>query len=138
MRHTAGNGFRPLHRGRNADALVRPALEGERESPSCGAIVAALAATLAAPRDAPLHLICESDEVVVMLFKKLPEWERDGWIGVKGATYIRALVNQLRRSSYERILEKDLGFQVGLRLAYPLSVFSNLYVETAYHVANRG
>ncbi|EPS93559.1 hypothetical protein FOMPIDRAFT_8826, partial [Fomitopsis schrenkii] len=58
-----------------------------------------LAATLAAPRDAPLHLILESAHITHFLFKHLRNWEDEGWVGVRGARYIRALVNQLRQRS---------------------------------------
>ncbi|EPS97910.1 hypothetical protein FOMPIDRAFT_8188, partial [Fomitopsis schrenkii] len=36
----------------------------------------------------------------------LPEWENEGWIGVKGATYIRALVNQLRQRTAPTTFKK--------------------------------
>ncbi|EPS94647.1 hypothetical protein FOMPIDRAFT_1079638, partial [Fomitopsis schrenkii] len=35
--------------------------------------------------------------LIKALFKNLSDWEDDGWIGVRGATYKMALVNQLRQ-----------------------------------------
>ncbi|EPS93990.1 hypothetical protein FOMPIDRAFT_9544, partial [Fomitopsis schrenkii] len=58
-----------------------------------------LGATLAAPRDAPLHIVLSTKDLINALFKKLPTWEDEGWIGVQGATYLKALVNQLRQRS---------------------------------------
>ncbi|EPS93004.1 hypothetical protein FOMPIDRAFT_1136984 [Fomitopsis schrenkii] len=77
--------------------LVQPAIDSEREAPGCGAVVAALGSALAAPRDAPLHFILETDDLINVLFKNLQGWEDVGWIGIRGATYAKALVNQLRQ-----------------------------------------
>ena len=92
-----GAGYADCVRGDTQSALVQMSIEKERDSPGSGAVIAALAATLTAPKDAPLHLVLETDELTKMLFEKLPSWENEGWIGVRGATYLKALVNQLRQ-----------------------------------------
>lgn len=94
-----GLGFARFVAGGIRDSLVFPALESEREAKGIGAITATLAATLSAPRDAPLHFLMETDDVPTMLFTKLPGWEDCGWVGIPNATYLRALVNQLRQRS---------------------------------------
>ncbi|EPS94062.1 hypothetical protein FOMPIDRAFT_1134930 [Fomitopsis schrenkii] len=81
-------------------------MDSERETPGCGSVIAALGATLAAPRDAPLHFILDTDDLINILFKNLPEWEDAGWIGVRGATYSKALVNQLRQRSAPTTFKK--------------------------------
>ncbi|KAH9926056.1 uncharacterized protein B0H18DRAFT_876724, partial [Fomitopsis serialis] len=49
------------------------------------------------PWDAPLHFISRSTELAEALTSKLIPCEDRGWIEVDGATYTRALVNQLRQ-----------------------------------------
>ncbi|EPS93460.1 hypothetical protein FOMPIDRAFT_8415, partial [Fomitopsis schrenkii] len=45
--------------------------------------------------------------LVSALFKNLQNWEDNGWIGVRGATYIKALVNQLRQRSAPTTFSED-------------------------------
>ncbi|KAH9917474.1 uncharacterized protein B0H18DRAFT_883793 [Fomitopsis serialis] len=62
-----------------------------------GETLAALKAVLDAPWDAPLHIVSSSAQLAEGMTQKLPLWEDRGWIEVDGATYTRALVNQLRQ-----------------------------------------
>ncbi|EPS95585.1 hypothetical protein FOMPIDRAFT_48592 [Fomitopsis schrenkii] len=101
-----GTGYARCIEGDIRSALVQPARESEREFQGCGAAIAALGAALAAPRDAPLHYLLDSKDLINILFKNLPEWENEGWIGVRGATYIRALVNQLRQRTAPTTFKK--------------------------------
>ena len=112
-----GLGYADCVKGDTRSAAVVPVLEGERESPACGAVAAALAATLAAPRDAPLHFLLETEDLISMLFQKLPKWEDEGWIGVQGATYLKALVNQLRQCNAPTMFRKASTDEDTLHLA---------------------
>ncbi|KAH9927752.1 uncharacterized protein B0H18DRAFT_875187, partial [Fomitopsis serialis] len=46
---------------------------------------------------APLHIVSSSTRLAVEMTQKLPQWEDRGWIQIDGATYLRALANQLRQ-----------------------------------------
>ena len=92
-----GTGFADCVQGETGSRLAQMSIERERDSPSSGVIVATLAATLAAPRDAPLHFVLEMEDLARMLLEKIPNWENEGWIGIKGASYLKALMNQLRQ-----------------------------------------
>ncbi|EPS94214.1 hypothetical protein FOMPIDRAFT_1134770 [Fomitopsis schrenkii] len=95
----AGTGFASCERGGIRSPLVQPTIDSERDAPESGTVVATLGAVLAAPRDAPLHLVLGTKHLIAALFQHLHEWEDEGWIGVKGAAYLKALVNQLRQRS---------------------------------------
>ncbi|KAH9923246.1 uncharacterized protein B0H18DRAFT_878860 [Fomitopsis serialis] len=60
-------------------------------------LVAAAYATSVTPLDAPLHLLCASDDLVELVFDKIPRWEERGWIDVLHSEYVRALLSRLRQ-----------------------------------------
>ncbi|KAH9831345.1 uncharacterized protein C8Q71DRAFT_715351, partial [Rhodofomes roseus] len=62
-----------------------------------GEVIAALHIAQTVPLDVPLHFITGSNTLAKILITCLPKWEDIGWIGVSGATYLRALVNKLRQ-----------------------------------------
>ncbi|EPS96543.1 hypothetical protein FOMPIDRAFT_1130233 [Fomitopsis schrenkii] len=66
-------------------------------SQNSGIVAAALYAIMTLPKDAPLHVVSSTDALTTILFRKRQEWEDRGWVGVPGAQYFKALVNQLRQ-----------------------------------------
>ncbi|KAH9835048.1 uncharacterized protein C8Q71DRAFT_872296 [Rhodofomes roseus] len=70
----------------------------------------------------------ESNILAKILIDRLPEWEDRGWIGISGATYLRALVNRLRQrcavttfrtpaSQEEQSLRNDISDRLQTRWA---------------------
>ena len=102
-------GFALCEGAQEWSAAVHADASDGTESCGSGEVVAALHAALRVPHDAPLHLVSSSPALRTVLFKNRQRWEDAGWQGIRGAPYMRTLINQLR----QRCAPTTLGVGTG-------------------------
>ncbi|KAH9831461.1 uncharacterized protein C8Q71DRAFT_679920, partial [Rhodofomes roseus] len=67
------------------------------QTQSSGEIAAAIFIAQTAPKDAPIHFLCESDTLQTTICYDLQRWEDSAWMGAENKDALRALVNILRQ-----------------------------------------
>ncbi|KAH9830779.1 uncharacterized protein C8Q71DRAFT_716518 [Rhodofomes roseus] len=94
-----------------AAALVKLEPHLVQDSQSSGEIAAAIYTAQLAPKDIPLHFICESEDLRNNICRDLRRWEDSDWLGAKNKDALRALVNILRQrcapSTFRQAVDGD-------------------------------
>ncbi|EPS97272.1 hypothetical protein FOMPIDRAFT_1082578, partial [Fomitopsis schrenkii] len=62
-------------------------------------LLAALYCTQTTPRDAPLHMVTRSRDLIKTVTEAVPAWENRGWLDAPHANTIRALIGHVRARS---------------------------------------